>query len=260
MICSTSSPNSEIRYAVSAEAGCTSTTSPLTRKRPRPSSVSLRTYWVSTSLRSSSSRSCSSPTARFTRRFSYSSGRAEAVDARDGRDDHRVAAREERRRGGMPQAIDVVVAGRVLLDVEVGLWDVGLGLVVVVVRDEVLDRVRGEELAELVAELRRQRLVVRDHERGPLQLLDQPRHRRGLAGARRAEQRLEPVARLERRGELCDRLRLVAGRRVGGGDAEIGHLHSLAKPRERLFVPGAGTGASAPKAASSPTPRTLRPS
>ena len=155
--------------------------------------------------------------------------RAEPVDARDRGDDHRVAPREERRRRGMPQAVDVVVAGRVLLDVEVGLRDVRLGLVVVVVGDEVLDRVRGEELAELVAELGRQRLVVRDHERGPLELLDQPRHRRRLARAGGAEQGLEAVPRLERGGELGDRLRLVAGRRVGGGDAQVGHLHRLAQ-------------------------------
>ena len=46
----------------------------------------------------------------------------------------------------MPQSVDVVVPGRVLLDVEVSLRDVGLGLVVVVVGDEVLDGVVGEEL------------------------------------------------------------------------------------------------------------------
>ena len=155
--------------------------------------------------------------------------RAEAVDARDRGDDHRVAARQERGGGGMPEAVDVVVARGVLLDVEVGLRDVRLGLVVVVVRDEVLDRVGGEELAELVAQLRGQRLVVRDHERRPLELLDQPRHRRRLARACGAEQRLEAVARLERARQLADRLRLVAGRRVGGGDAEIGHSDSLAK-------------------------------
>ena len=44
----------------------------------------------------------------------------------------------------MPQPVDVVVPGRVLLDVEVGLRDVRLRLVVVVVGDEVLDRVRGK--------------------------------------------------------------------------------------------------------------------
>ena len=146
--------------------------------------------------------------------------RAEAVDARDRGDDDDVAAREERRRRREPQPRDVVVLGRVLLDVEVGLRDVRLGLVVVVVGDEVLDRVVREELAELVAELRGQRLVVRDHERGPLDLLDDPGHRRRLAGAGRAEQRLEALARLEALGELLDRRRLVAGRPVRVGCLE----------------------------------------
>ena len=123
----------------------------------------------------------------------------------------------------MPQSVDVVVSGRVLLDVEVGLRDVRLGLVVVVVGDEVLDRVVGEELAELVAELRRQRLVVGDHERRLLHLLDRPRHRRRLAGAGCAEERLEPVSAVEAGGELLDRERLVGGRAVGVRCLELGH-------------------------------------
>ena len=65
----------------------------------------------------------------------------------------------------MPEPIDVVVDRGVLLDVEVGLRDVRLGLVVVVVGDEVLDGVVREELPELVAELGGERLVVGDHER-----------------------------------------------------------------------------------------------
>src|SRR3972149_1589744 len=48
--------------------------SPLTRKRPRPSTVSLRTYWLPTSFRSISSRSCSSPTSRTSTRSRHSSG------------------------------------------------------------------------------------------------------------------------------------------------------------------------------------------
>ncbi len=112
-----------------------------------------------------------------------------------------------------PQPRDVVVPGRVLLDVEVGLRHVRLGLVVVVVGDEVLDGVVGEELPELVAELRRERLVVRDHERGPLQLLDDPRHRRRLAGAGRAEQRLVAVPRA--RPTLPAARSRAAGRRSG---------------------------------------------
>ena len=112
----------------------------------------------------------------------------------------------------MAKAVDVVVPRAVLLDVEVGLRDVRLRLVVVVVGDEVLDRVRREELAELVAELSGERLVVGDHERGPLDLLDDPRHRRGLAGAGGAEQGLVALARAQPARERFDRLRLVTGR------------------------------------------------
>jgi hypothetical protein len=53
----------------------------------------------------------------------------------------------------------------VLLDEQVALRDVGLGLVVVVVADEVLDRVLRKELAELAVQLRGQRLVGREDDR-----------------------------------------------------------------------------------------------
>ena len=92
-------------------------------------------------------------------------GRAEAVDARDAGDDDDVAPGEQRRGGGVAQPVDLLVDRRVLLDVEVLGRDVGLGLVVVVVGDEVLDRVAREERPELVAELGGERLVVRDHQR-----------------------------------------------------------------------------------------------
>ena len=70
---STSSPNIEMRYAVSASAGCTSRVSPFTRKRPRSSTVSLRWYWVSTRRRKIFSRECSSPTVSTSTRSRYTS-------------------------------------------------------------------------------------------------------------------------------------------------------------------------------------------
>ena len=84
----------------------------------------------------------------------------------------------------MTQPIDLVVDRRVLLDVGVARGHVRLGLVVVVVRNEVLDSVVGEELAELVGQLGGQRLVGSDHERGPLHLLDRPRNGGRLAADR----------------------------------------------------------------------------
>jgi hypothetical protein len=150
--------------------------------------------------------------------------RAEAVDARDaGHDDH-VAAREQRGRGGVAEPVDLLVDRAVLLDVEVLGRDVRLGLVVVVIRDEVLDRVVRQELAELVAELSRQRLVVGDHERRALDLLDRERHRRGLARAGDAEQRLEAVALGQALRQLLARLRLIGDRRVCRVDREWRHI------------------------------------
>ena len=150
-------------------------------------------------------------------------GRAKAEDAGHAGHDDRVAPAEQGRRGGVAQALDLLVDRGVLLDVEVGARDVRLGLVVVVVRDEVLDRVVREELAELVAELGRQRLVVGDHEGRALDLLDREGHRRGLARAGDAEQRLEAVAAVDALRERVPGLVLVGDREVGVVDAEVGH-------------------------------------
>ena len=96
--------------------------------------------------------------------------RAEAVDARDRADHDHIAPAEQRVRRRVPQSLDLGVDRRVLLDEGVGLRDVRLGLVVVVVADEVLDRVVRHELAELVRQLRREGLVVGEHERRALHL------------------------------------------------------------------------------------------
>ncbi len=86
--------------------------------------------------------------------------RAEAVDARHRGDDDHVASLEQGVRRGVAEPVDLVVARRVLLDVGVAPGQVRLGLVVVEVADEVLDRVLREELAELGVELGGERLVV----------------------------------------------------------------------------------------------------
>ena len=77
--------------------------------------------------------------------------RTEAVDARNGGDDHAVTPREQVRGGLMAQPLHIVVDVGVLLDVRVGLRYIRLGLVVVVVADEVADRVVGHEFAEFGA-------------------------------------------------------------------------------------------------------------
>ena len=75
----------------------------------------------------------------------------------------------------MAQTLHILVDGGILLNIGIGLRDIGLGLVVVVVGDEVLDRVVWQQAAELIGQLGRQRLVRRHDEGWPLHLFNQPR-------------------------------------------------------------------------------------
>jgi hypothetical protein len=71
--------------------------------------------------------------------------RADAVDAGDRGDDDDVVALQHRPRRGVAHAVDLLVDVGFLLDIGVGARDVGLRLVIVVVGDEILDRVVGKE-------------------------------------------------------------------------------------------------------------------
>ena len=185
--CSTSSPNRTTRKAVSAYAGKISSVSPRTRKVPRDSAVSLRVVLDRDELSQQRVAVDHLALAERLQVLVVGLGRTEAVDAGDAGDDQHIAAREQRRGRRVPEAVDLLVDRRVLLDVEVLARDVCLGLVVVVIGDEVLDRVAREVGPKLVAQLGRERLVVGDHERRLLHRLDRRGHRHRLAGAGRPE-------------------------------------------------------------------------
>ena len=136
--------------------------------------------------------------------------RADAVDAGHRGDDDDVVALQHRARRGVAHAVDLLVDRGFLLDIGVGARHVGFGLVVVVVGDEILDRVVGKEALELAVELRRQRLVGREDQRRPLRRLDHLGHGEGLARAGDAEQHLVALVRADALDEFADRLGLVA--------------------------------------------------
>ncbi len=211
-----------MRTASSSYIGMISTVSPRTRKVPRVKARSLRVYCICTNRRSRSSRWISSPTRSAHHPVDVLLRGAEAVDAGHRGDHDDVAAGEQAVGGAVPQPLDLVVDRGVLLDVGVGLRDVGLGLEVVVVADEVLDGVVRQQLAELVGELGGERLVRGHDQRGALHLLDQPGRRGRLAGAGGAEQHGVLLARAHPAREVGDRRRLVAGGLEVGDDLEGG--------------------------------------
>ena len=138
---SISSPNSSMRRANSSYAGHTSTVSPRTRKVPRVKAMSLRWYWMSTRRKRKSVAVHRLALDEVDHHALVVAGRAEAVDARHARDDDDVLPADEGAGGGEAEAVDVLVDEGVFFDVDVALRDVGFGLIVVVVADEVMDGV-----------------------------------------------------------------------------------------------------------------------
>ena len=106
---------------------------------------------------------------------------AQTVDARDRAYDDHVPALGKRGGRRVAQALDFVVDGGVLFNIRVRVRDVRLGLIVVIVGDEVFDGVFREKLAELRTELRGKRFVVREHERRAVQLRNDVCHRERFA-------------------------------------------------------------------------------
>ena len=140
-------------------------------------------------------------------------GIANAVQARHGRDhNHVAAARQQRRRGVQTQFLNLVVDAQILLNVGVRHGNVGFGLIVVVIRNEILNRVVREKLFKLAVELRRERLVVAQDERWTLRLLKHIGNGERLARTRHAKQRLILLAAVQAVHKLPDGLRLVACR------------------------------------------------
>jgi hypothetical protein len=146
--------------------------------------------------------------------------RADAVDAGDRGDDDDVVALEDRARGRVAHAVDLLVDGGFLLDIGIGARDVGLGLVIVVVGNEILDRIVREEALELGIELGGEGLVGREDQCRPLGLGDDLGGGEGLARARDAEQDLVGLAIVDAFHEFRDGGGLVASRDIVGGEAE----------------------------------------
>ena len=144
---------------------------------------------------------------------------AHAVDARHRRHHHYIAApAKQGGDGGKTQTVYLVVDGKIFFYIGVGLGQIGLRLVVVVVRHVILYGVLGEKTAHLFVELGGKGLVVAQYEGGALHVGYHVGHREGLARTGHTKKYLGPVAALHTLGELTDGLGLVAGRTVGGGE------------------------------------------
>src|SRR5450759_796876 len=150
-------------------------------------------------------------------------GVAQSVDARDRSHDDHIAPAEQSRRGSEAQAVDLVIDLGVFLDIRIGTRQISLRLVVVIVAYEIFYRVRRQKLLEFAIELRGKGLVVRHHQRGPVNSLDHFSHDVSLASCGCAHQRLLPIVFPQSLRHLADGFRLIAGGLEIGYYFEVRH-------------------------------------
>ena len=144
------------------------------------------------------------------------------VDARYARDhDHIVPAAEQGRGRTQPHLFDPLVDRQILFDKRIGRGNIGFGLIIVVIGDEILDGIFREEVLELPIELCGQRFVVA-HDQGRLiEPGDDIGHGKRFAGTGHAQQGVVFTPTAERFGQPFDGLGLIARRLVFRYEFEI---------------------------------------
>ena len=123
----------------------------------------------------------------------------------------------------MSESIDFFIDRRFFLDIGSTLHDIGLRLIVVIVRDEIMNSIFWEKLFEFLSELGGEGFIVCHDERWTLEFRDDIRHGEGLSRARHSEKRLEIIARTDGGDEFLDGRSLIPSGGVWGVEGEDGH-------------------------------------
>ena len=142
--------------------------------------------------------------------------RAESVNARNGRYDYYVVTLRQTASRAVAEFIDFVVYRKVFFYISIRRGNIRLRLIIIVIGNEVFHSVFGEKLAELVTELRRESFVVRNDERGTLNVLNDVGHGERFSAARYADKHLRAKPVLYSFGEAFYRFRLIARRLIFG--------------------------------------------
>ncbi len=172
--------------------------------------------------------------------FQIGFGVADTVDAGDRRHDDHITPLEQHAGGGVTHPVDLLVDRGFLLDIGVRARDIGLGLVIVVIGDEILDRVVGEEVFHLPEQLGGERLVGGQDQRRTPCPLDHMSHGEGFARPGNAEKHLIGLPRIDACDQILNGFGLVAGWLVVGLQIEvrtrIARRMVIGKHRARQFL------------------------
>ena len=80
----------------------------------------------------------------------------------------------------MPQSIDFIINFRIFFNVRIATGDIGLRLIIIKIANEIMHLVIRKKLLKLRKQLRRQSLIVRQHQRWHISSGNNIRHSKGL--------------------------------------------------------------------------------
>ena len=109
----------------------------------------------------------------------------------------------------MTKLINLVIDRAILFDISIAGRHIGLGLVVIIVGNEVFHRVIGEKLLELTIKLAGQRFIMGDNQSRLVDLSDNLTHGIGLTSTSRPHENLCLLAPLDIIHQFLDSLGLV---------------------------------------------------
>ena len=123
-----------------------------------------------------------------------------------------ILSLHQRRRGGMAQLINFIIDRGILFDIGIRTGYIRLRLIIVIIADEILHRIFGEKLLQLVIKLCRKGFIVRNDQGRLLDFLNDICHGKGFARTCNPQQGLEFQALLKALRNFFNRLRLITGR------------------------------------------------
>ena len=118
---------------------------------------------------------------------------------------------EEGRCGAVAQTVDFLVDGGILLDISICVGDIGFRLIVIVIGNEIFYRIIREKFPKFGAKLRRQGLVMGQHQRRSVQFFNNRCHGEGFAGTGNTQKRLFPKTPVDTVYQSLNGLGLIAG-------------------------------------------------
>ena len=141
---------------------------------------------------------------------------AQTVNRRYRGHHHHIATLKQRFGGRESHLLNMFVYRGIFLDKGVRTWDIGFRLIVVVVRDEILNGVFRKELFHLAVQLRRQGFIGRQHHGRTLQVGNDVGNGKGFTRAGYPQQRLMRETILQPLFQTANRFWLIARRTESG--------------------------------------------